>query len=68
MRVCPYDVFEVGTIDEAEYRSMPALARLKLWVHGKKTALTPRADACSGCGQCVEACPEHAITLVPRPR
>ncbi len=66
VQVCPYDVFEVGVIDAAEYAAMPALVRLKLWVHGKKTAYTPRADACRACGLCVVACPEHAITLVPR--
>lgn len=62
--VCPYDVFEVTTIDEAEYRALPLLARLKLRVHGKQTAYTPRADACRACGLCVVACPERAITLV----
>jgi NAD-dependent dihydropyrimidine dehydrogenase PreA subunit len=62
--VCPYDVFEVGPIDAAEYAALPALARFKLWAHGKQTAYTPRADACRACGLCVAACPEKAITLV----
>lgn len=64
--VCPYDVFEVRQIDEAEYRALPALARFKVWAHGKKSAYTPRAPACQACGLCVVACPEHAISLVPR--
>lgn len=63
--VCPYDVFEVGPIEEAAYRALPALSRFKLWVHGKKTAYLPRADACQACGLCVVACPEKAIALVP---
>ena len=67
VQVCPYDVFEVGAIDAAEYAALPALARLKLLLHGKQTAHTPRADACRACGLCVVACPEKAITLLPRP-
>jgi NAD-dependent dihydropyrimidine dehydrogenase PreA subunit len=63
VEVCPYDVFEVGPIDETEYRALSTLNRLKLLVHGKKTAHTPRADACQACGLCVVACPEHAIEL-----
>ena len=62
--VCPYDVFELGTLDDAEYRAMPLLVRAKLWAHGKLTVYTPRADACQACGLCVVACPEHAIKLV----
>lgn len=64
--VCPYQVFEVGLIDEAEYQKMPMLIRFKLWAHGKKTAYTPKADACKACGLCVVACPEKAITLVKK--
>ena len=66
VEVCPYDVFEVGKIDEAEYRALPMVSRLKVWAHGKKTALTPNAAACQACGLCVVACPEHAIQLVAR--
>ena len=64
VQVCPYDVFEVRQIDDAEYRALPVLARVKLFVHGKKTAYTPNAADCRACGLCVVACPEHAITLV----
>lgn len=65
VEVCPYGVFTVGTIDEAEFRALPFFARLKLRVHGKQTAFTPKADACQACGKCVAACPERAISLVP---
>ena len=64
--VCPYDVFEIGAIDDAMYRALPLKNRIKLWVHGKQVAHTPRADACQACGLCVVACPEHAIVLAPR--
>lgn len=64
--VCPYGVFELGPIDEAEYRALPLLPRLKVWVHGKRTAHTPRVDACRACGLCVVACPERAVSLAAR--
>jgi 4Fe-4S ferredoxin len=66
VEVCPYDVFEVRRIDDADYAALPILPRIKVWVHGMKTAYTPNADACKACGLCVVACPEKAITLVRR--
>jgi NAD-dependent dihydropyrimidine dehydrogenase PreA subunit len=61
--VCPFDVFEVRRIDDADFASLGVLAKLKSLAHGRKTAYTPRASACEGCGKCVAACPEKAIKL-----
>jgi NAD-dependent dihydropyrimidine dehydrogenase PreA subunit len=68
VQVCPYDVFEVGPIADEEYRALPFFARIKLKVHGMRTAHTPRLAACQACGLCVVACPERAIKLVRRER
>jgi 4Fe-4S ferredoxin len=64
--VCPYDVFEVRRIADDEYRTLGPLSKIKLRVHGMKTAYTPHADACHACGLCVVACPEKAIQLERR--
>ena len=62
--VCPYDVFEVRRIEDEAFRLLPWLSRLKIAVHGMKSAYTPRADQCRACGYCIVSCPEHAIKLV----
>ena len=64
VEVCPYQVFEVRRMDDADFRALPLLARLKSLAHRRQTAYTPRADACQACGLCVVACPEGAIELV----
>jgi NAD-dependent dihydropyrimidine dehydrogenase PreA subunit len=63
VEVCPFDVFEVRRIDDADFAPLGVLAKLKSLVHGRKTAYTPRASACEACGKCVAACPEKAIKL-----
>ena len=63
VEVCPYDVFEVRRIDEADYRGLGLVGRLKVRAHGMVTAYTPNAADCQACGLCVVACPEAAITL-----
>jgi NAD-dependent dihydropyrimidine dehydrogenase PreA subunit len=62
--VCPEDVFEIRTIDAADFDALRFLQQIKLRLHGKQVAYTPNADACRACGLCVTACPERAITLV----
>ncbi len=63
VRVCPYNVFEVRRIEDADFASLRVIAKLKSIVHGRKTAYAPLASACQACGKCVEACPEEAIKL-----
>ena len=62
-QVCPYGVFEVRRIDDADFQALSFLGRLKSRTHRRRTAYTPLADACRACGLCVGACPEKAITL-----
>ena len=63
VEVCPYDVFEVRRIDDADYAALGFLTRLKVRAHRMQSAYTPRAVDCRACGLCVVACPEHAIRL-----
>jgi 4Fe-4S ferredoxin len=63
VEVCPYDVFEVRRMDDADFAKLGILAKLKSVAHSRQTAYTPRASACQACGKCVEACPEKAIKL-----
>lgn len=62
--VCPHDVFEVTRIRDEDWARLGWGERLKVWVHGSRTAYAVRADACKACGLCVVACPEKAIRLV----
>lgn len=64
VEVCPYSVFEVRRIDDADFAQLSFLERFKSRAHGRKTAYTPGADQCQACGLCVVACPEKAIKLV----
>ncbi len=63
VEVCPYGVLVIHDVLEADRRSLSTVGRLKLWVHGGKQAYATFAERCRGCGLCVAACPEKAISL-----
>lgn len=63
VRVCPYSVFEIATLSAEQWNALSFGGRVKAVFHGRKQAMTPRADQCHACGLCVQACPERAIRL-----
>jgi NAD-dependent dihydropyrimidine dehydrogenase PreA subunit len=65
VRVCPYGVFEMGTLAAEQRASLSLLGRLKSWAHGYRQAFVVKPADCHACNLCVAACPETAIQLVP---
>lgn len=63
VRVCPYDVFEMGVLTSGEFRALGLIGKLKAFGHRYRQAYTVNAASCHACGYCVEACPEKAIKL-----
>jgi 4Fe-4S ferredoxin len=63
VRLCPYQVFELRSLTQADKAGMSFLGRLKAKVHGNRQAFVARPEACHACGLCVAACPEDAIRL-----
>lgn len=64
---CPYDVLAIRIVPQVVKDTLPMLARVKLFLHGGKQAFAIDADACRGCGLCVQICPEKAIKLQRSP-
>ena len=65
VRVCPYDVFEIGRLSQQDKAGMSLLGRLKSAARENRQTFVVNPDACNACNLCVEACPEGAITLAP---
>ena len=64
VRECPDDVFALAALPPEQRRGLSFIGKLKGAAHGWQQAFAVNAQACRACGQCVAACPEHAITLV----
>ncbi|WP_211235282.1 4Fe-4S dicluster domain-containing protein [Runella zeae] len=60
--VCPYDVFEMRTIADADKAKLNLKGQIKTFFFNQK-AYVINPDQCHSCGLCVQACPEKAIKL-----
>jgi 4Fe-4S ferredoxin len=65
VRVCPYNVFEIGTLTREQRRALSIVGRLKAWAHDGRQAFVINARDCHACRMCVDACPEKALHLAP---
>lgn len=63
VRVCPYEVFEIGVLSAEQRSALSLRGKLKAWGHGGKQAFVVQPNLCHACNLCVEACPESAIKL-----
>lgn len=60
---CPYSIFKVTTLPTDLRTGLTFIGTLKGTAHGWQQALLVHPEQCRACGLCVQACPEHAITL-----
>ena len=67
VRVCPYDVFEIRPLTEADRQGLSLRGRIKSWAHGNTQAYVVHPEACHACQLCITACPEQALSLAPLP-
>jgi 4Fe-4S ferredoxin len=65
VRVCPYDVFALRTLTQAERGGLSWVGRLKTWAHGGKQVFVVHPENCHACQLCIDACPEDALKLTP---
>jgi NAD-dependent dihydropyrimidine dehydrogenase PreA subunit len=60
---CPHAVLEIRSLRGSDKKGLSFGERLRILVHKNRQAYVVRPGVCNGCGECVKACPPHAIKL-----
>ena len=61
---CPYGVLEIRPLTAEDKRLLSFGHWFRAWVHQNRQAYVVKADGCTACGRCVQACPvPHVIKL-----
>jgi 4Fe-4S ferredoxin len=65
---CPYSVLEIRPLTVEDKRLLSIGERLRAWLHSNRQAYPVRAEACTACGRCVQACPVRGVIRLRRRR
>ncbi len=65
IRVCPFNVFEMGVLSASDRAELSILGKLRAWAHGHRQVFVVNPMECHACNRCLSACPEKALKLVP---
>jgi len=63
---CPYSVIEIRALTAEDKRFLSLGDRFRAWVHRNRQAYVVKADGCTACARCVEACPVPGVIRLRR--
>jgi NAD-dependent dihydropyrimidine dehydrogenase PreA subunit len=63
---CPYGVLEIRPLTAEDKRLLSLGEWFRAWVHRNRQAYVVKADGCTACARCVQACPVPNVIKLRR--
>jgi NAD-dependent dihydropyrimidine dehydrogenase PreA subunit len=63
---CPHSVLEIRPLTAEDKRRLSPGGRLRAWIHGNRQAYVAKAEGCTACARCVQACPVPGVIKLRR--